>query len=109
MCHQLSQPAPSWHASPDTGGAHYSSVRQHVSPPQTVELVAHAPLPPRFSASAGGPVAEIIEVGSPGNRGGRRVRYALETGGEAILYGSLDEAMRAAKLPAPSPTGDQVI
>ncbi len=46
----------------------------------------------------GRPVAEIIEVGCPGN--GNRVRYALESSGVTTLYPSLDEAMRAAELPA---------
>ena len=51
------------------------------------------------TTDGGGPVAEIIEVGSPGDWGGRRVRYALESGGETRMYRSLDEAMRAAELP----------
>ena len=58
----------------------------------------------------GGPVAEIIEVGSPGDWGGRPVHYALESGGETIIYRSLDEAMRASELPAsvtPHPSGTQ--
>jgi anti-anti-sigma factor len=58
----------------------------------------------------GGPVAEIIEVGSPGDWGSRRVHYALESGEETTIYRSLDEAMRAAELPAsvtPHPTAIQ--
>ena len=47
----------------------------------------------------GRPVAEIIEVGSSGEWGGNRGRYALESGGETIMYPSLEEAMRAAELP----------
>ena len=52
------------------------------------------------TTDGGGPVAEIIEVGSPGCWSGRRVHYALESGGETTLYRSLDEAMRAVELPA---------
>ena len=47
----------------------------------------------------GRPVAEIIEVGCPGEWGVNRVRYALESGGETTMYPALDEAMRAAELP----------
>ena len=46
----------------------------------------------------GGPVAEIIEVGSRGTWGNNRVHYALETDGETTLHDSLDEAMAAAEM-----------
>jgi anti-anti-sigma factor len=45
----------------------------------------------------GRPVAEIVEVGSPGARGHNRVQYALEIDEETTLYDSLDQAMRAAQ------------
>jgi stage II sporulation protein AA (anti-sigma F factor antagonist) len=45
----------------------------------------------------GRPLAEIIEVGSPGASGHNPVQYALEIDEETTLYESLDEAMRAAE------------
>jgi anti-anti-sigma factor len=45
------------------------------------------------------PVAEIIEVGSRAGWAGDGVHYALESGGETTLHGSLDEAMQAVQLP----------
>ncbi len=53
------------------------------------------------TANGGVPIGEIIEVGSGGILGGDDVHYALENNGETRLYGSLDEAMRAAELPGP--------
>jgi stage II sporulation protein AA (anti-sigma F factor antagonist) len=45
------------------------------------------------------PVAEIIEVGPRGNWSNGSIHYALEHAGEISVYGSLNEAMRAAELP----------
>ena len=46
----------------------------------------------------GVPLAEIIEIGAPGGGSDDGVRYALEHQGETSLFGSLEEAMRAAAL-----------
>jgi anti-anti-sigma factor len=43
------------------------------------------------------PVAEIIEVGSPGDRTSENLNYALETNGDTSLHQSLGEAMTAAE------------
>jgi anti-anti-sigma factor len=47
----------------------------------------------------GVPVAEIIEVGPWPGYGTDHAHYLLETTGTASLYGSLDDAMRAAEDP----------
>ena len=45
---------------------------------------------------AGEPVAEIVEVGSPGKGATDSVHYSLEIDRETTVYGSLEDAMRAA-------------
>jgi hypothetical protein len=47
----------------------------------------------------GVPLAEIIEVGPWPGYGTDRAHYLLETTGSTSLYGSLDDAMRAAEDP----------
>ena len=42
-------------------------------------------------------MAEIVEMGSPAKDLGDSVHYALETGAETTVYGSLEQAMRAAE------------
>jgi anti-sigma B factor antagonist len=55
----------------------------------------------------GAPIAEIVEVGP--SDGTNSTRYRLEMGGRMALYGSLDDAMRAASdsRAAASATGEE--
>ena len=55
------------------------------------------------TTDGGGPVAEIIEVGSPGDWGGRRVHYALESGGERRCTARSMKPCEPRNCPPPSP------